>query len=381
MIEEGLRGKLLSEVYRGIEGKNGTIPFPVAKLDEYLDIAKNTNYLLVGDTGGGKSTLAQDLILNILDWYFVNKSDDIKLSIIYLGMERKQYMYTAKWVSRRIFIEEGIYISSKKILGRQRKRDANSGRLTSEYDILTKEELEKVEFYSKIFDLWEQDEVFKVIEGTHNVTGIKKFLDDFAKRHGERKPREEGPLSKEIYVPHHPNHIVLIVTDYIGVLDVEKDTESGQKKLNLDKYSAIMRRARDLYGFSPINIQQLSRAISDINRLKLNDLKPKISDIAETSTIGRDADVILAIFDSYTYLQEGVDRDTIGYDLSKMKDERGVRYYRSLHILKNSFETNGISMGAAFMPQTGIIKSMPKLPANMTSEDYESLRNWSYFLQ
>mgnify|MGYP000900357927 CR=1 FL=1 len=143
-----LRQNLLDEVEKGLQGKNGTIPFPVAKLDEYIDISKNTNYLIAGDTGGGKSTLAQDLILNILDWYFENQNDDIKLSIHYLGMERKQYMYSAKWVSRRIFLEEGIFIPDKKILGRKRKRDVN-GKLTKEYDLLTPQEKEKVELSIK----------------------------------------------------------------------------------------------------------------------------------------------------------------------------------------------------------------------------------------
>src|SRR6187402_2449732 len=42
---------LMKEVDNGLIGRNGSIPFPIAKLDQYLEIAKNTNYLLVGDTG------------------------------------------------------------------------------------------------------------------------------------------------------------------------------------------------------------------------------------------------------------------------------------------------------------------------------------------
>ena len=107
---------LKTEIDNGLKGRNGSIPFPVAKLDDYLEISKNTNYLLIGDTGSGKSSIAQDLILNVLDWYLVNKSDDIKLSVIYFGMERKMYMYSAKWISRIIFLNEGILIPTKKIL-------------------------------------------------------------------------------------------------------------------------------------------------------------------------------------------------------------------------------------------------------------------------
>lgn len=370
---------LEKEINKGLSGKNGSIPFPVAKLDDYIEIAKNTNYLLVGDTGSGKSSFAQDLILNILDWYFLYQPKDLKLSIIYFGMERKQYMYSAKWVSRRLFLEEGIFISPKKILGRKRKRDS-LGKFTEEYDLLTPEEHQKVLFYAKVFDLWEQDEVFKCIEGTHNPTGMKIYLDEFAKRHGKITPRKEGPLEKNDYESTHDNHIVLIITDYVGIVDEEKDKVTGEKKQNLDNYSRIMRRARDLYGMSPINIQQLGRSLADINRLKLNDLKPKLSDIADSSVLSRDADVVISIFDPYRYIVEGTDRDLIGYDLNQLKDEKGIKFYRSLHILKNSFDADGISMGVAFHPQTGIIRAMPKFPKDMQTEDYQKILNGSYFL-
>lgn len=359
-----LRESLLKEVYNGMEGKNGSIPFPLAKLDNYLEIAKNTNYLLVGDTGSGKSSIAQDMILNILNWYYKYKTEDIKLSIIYFGMERKQYMYSAKWVSRMIFENEGILIPSKKILGRKR--------IQGEVIKLTTEELKLVEKYSEIFDMWESDDTFLCIEGTHNPTGIKIFVDDFAKRHGKTIPRKEGSLNKPTYEPNHPNHIVLIVTDYVGVLDGEKD-ENGQKKLRLDKYSWIMRRNRDLYGFSPVNIQQLSRQLNDSTRLKLNDVKPKLSDIADTSELARDADVVLAIFEPYRYLPEDTLRDLLGYELMKLRDNRGFKYYRSIHILKNSFDSDGITIGSAFHPETGILKTIMKKPIEMTQSDYDSI--------
>lgn len=374
-----LYDSLITEVNKGLKGKNGSIPFPIAKLDEYLDIAKNTNYLIVGDTGGGKTTAAHELILKTLDWYYANKSEDLKLSIIYFGMERKQYNYSAKWVSRMIFINEGYLIPVRKILGRQRKRDSN-GKLTSEYDLLTSDELGYVEHYAKVFNKWEEDKTFICIEGTHNPTGLKIFIDNFAKEHGEIIPRKDGVLEKPTYEPNHPNHIVLIVTDYVGVLDKEKD-DQGIKKNRLDLYSAIMRRSRDLYGFSPINIQQLARGIADMNRIKLNDVKPKLTDIADTSELARDADVVIAIFEQHRYLPEDTETDIIGYNLKKLKDKKGYKYYRTLHILKSSFDGDGIVMGCAFMPQIGIILPMPKPPQDMQDSDYEEITSLKYFLK
>lgn len=365
--------ELIKQVDNGIAGKNGSIPFPVAKLDNYLEIAKNTNYLIVGDTGSGKSSTTHDLILNIMDWYYDNQSEDLKLSVIYFGMERKQYMYSARWVSRMIFLKENRYISVKKILGRVRV----DGKIVK----LDQEEYELVVKYAKIFDKWEEDDTFVCIEGTHNPTGIKIFIDNFAAKHGKIIPRKEDDvLGKKTYEPHHPNHIVLIVTDYVGVLDAEKD-ENGQKKLRLDKFSWIMRRNRDLYGFSPINVQQLSRAVNDYTRLKLNDLKPKLSDIADTSELARDADVVLAIFEPFRYVTQDTTTDLLGYELNKLRDKYGYKYYRSLHILKSSFDGDGIAVGAAFHPMTGTLKAMPKLPSEMRDGDYQSITDGSYFVK
>lgn len=372
--------ELMHEVEKGASGRNGSIPFPIAKMDQYVDIAKNTNYLIVGDTGAGKSTLAQTMMLNIMDWYFLNKTDDIKLSVIYFGMERKQYNYSAKWVSKMIFLEEGKLIPVRKILGRMRKKDESTGRLTGEYDLLTADELELVKFYGRKLEMYQQDDVFICLEGTHNPTGIKIFLDDFARQHGTITPRTEGPLGKPVYAPTHPNHIVLIFTDYVGVLDKEKG-DDGVKKNRLDLYSSNMRRARDLYGFSPINIQQLSRQLNDTTRLRLNDVKPKLSDIADTSELARDSDFVLAIFEAWRYLPEETKTDLVGYDLHQLKDEKGYKYYRSLHVLKSSFDGDGIIMGCAFHPQTGIILPMPKNPKDMGEADYTAIRNGSYFLK
>ena len=46
------------------------------------------------------------------------------------------------------------------------------------------------------------------------------------------------------------------------------------------------------------------------------------------------ADVVLAIFEPYRYLPEDTLRDLLGYELMKLRDSRGFKFYRSIHILK-----------------------------------------------
>jgi len=363
-----LKENLQSEMKRGREGKNVSIPISLTKLGDYIEIGRNTMYTIGGITGSGKSTIVQELfLLSVMDWWMKNKGKtSIKLSVIYFGMERKMFMYAAKWISRAIFMEQGISIPYMKILHRRGKS-------------LDSKEATLVDHYIEMFDRWQEDESLVVFEGTKNPTGISIFIDNFAKKHGEVIPRQDGELESRSYKSNYENHLVLIITDHIGILKKEK--VEGRVKDNIDKFSTAMRDARDLYGFSPVIVQQLNRSVSDVSRLKLNDTLPKLSDFAETSTTSHDSDVVLALLDPYAILPEGSNTDIAGYQLNKMRDERGAKFYRSLHILKNSFDSNGIMIPLAFQPYFGMFKDMPKKAKDMTDSDYQAIIDGSWFLK
>lgn len=362
-----LYSNLQEQIDKGLHTKNVTIPFEIEKLNWYLDIAPNTMVTIGGITGSAKSTSVQEFyIFNVLDWYLKNKNNtDLKLSIIYFGMERKMFMYTSKYISRLIFQKEGLNIPFKKILGRGDDKLSNI-----EHKMVLK--------YMDVLKDWQKDETLICFENSKNPTGISKFVEEFAKKHGEIIPRKDGALESKSYKPNHPNHLVLLITDHVGLLKSER--VDGVKKQNIDKFSDTMRDARDLYGFSPIVVQQLNRSVMDVARLKLADTLPKLSDFAETSQTAHDSDVVLALYDPYSVLPSDTQTDIAGYSLQKLKDNKGAKFYRTLHILKNSFSTNGVTIPLAFHPYYGIFKAMPKKPHEMTEHDYEQITNGNYFL-
>ena len=347
---------------RAKSGKNISIPVRT-KLGNYLEIAKNTTTVIGGVTGSGKSTFVQEMyILHVLDWWMQNKDKtNLVLHIIYFGMERKMHMYVAKWISRAIFLEQGIEISAKRIL---KCKD------------LTDKEEELVQEYTNRLEGW--DDVMICFEGAKNPTGIRKFINNFAAKHGHIEKRMSGELESDVYISDHENHIVLIITDHIGVLKPEK--VDGQRKQNLDLFSTTMREARDLYGFSPIIIQQLNRGVQANERLKAEDVLPKLTDFAETSQTAHDADVVIALLDPWAVWKADQATDSFKYNMHKMKDARFAKFYRSAHILKNSFDSNGINVPLAFHPYYGIFKDMPKKADQMTDADYAGIVNGSYFL-
>ena len=97
---------------------------------------------------------------------------------------------------------------------------------------------------------------------------------------------------------------------------------------------------------------------------------------SDSSSTQNDADVVLALFDPMRYKVA----DTSGYDLDKLKDDYGAKYFRSLRLLKNSYGEDDIRIGLGFMGQLGIFKELPK-KKDITDTDYQSIINKTYFLR
>ena len=95
----------------------------------------------------------------------------------------------------------------------------------------------------------------------------------------------------------------------------------------------------------------------------------------ESSQTQDDADVILALFDPMRYKVA----DPSGYDLNKLKDEFGAKYFRSVRLIKNSYGEDDIRIGLGFLGSVGMFKELPKRK-DITDSDYQSIVNKTFFL-
>src|ERR1035437_9663144 len=275
-----LSAELDKEIQAGRAEGGGNIPINLDRVGDYIEIGKHTMVLIGGEPTAGKTTLAQTtFMIDPIEWYLKHKPVGMKLTVISFLMERRMAAYTSRWIARKIFEDRGINIHPKRILGKK------------EGQRLTDEEYEIVQEYYQVLDRWEEDDLLVSFQGTHNPTGISRYIEAFARKHGTIIDKEksekkaikdmtqedmDGILKKREYIPHHPNHIVLIIGDNASVLDGEKDL--NQKGL-VDKFNKTMADARDTYGFSPVVVQHLNRSISDTTRKKMvGDLIPKLSD-------------------------------------------------------------------------------------------------------
>jgi hypothetical protein len=348
---------LKKEVQRGLEGKNGGIPMGFDRLNRYIGIRKSIYTLVGGLTGSGKTSFIDDAyVLNPFDWY-ISKANTkgIKLRIIYRSMERSKTYKLAKWVSRKIFLDHGMIIAVDKLLG------WNGEKMTSdEHDL----------FLLKEDYMESMKEVITIIDGPENPVGIAKELKEHALTRGEIVKTGEHT---RIYVPNDEDEITIVIVDHIGLLKLTKD--HPVKKAAIDKMSDELRYARDFFGYTPVVVSQFNRDISNPIRIKNGDVEPQLEDFADSSATQNDADVVLALFDPMRYKVE----DPSGYQLDKLKDEYGSKYFRSLRVIKNSYGADDIRIGLGFLGHVGMFKELPRLK-HMTESDYQSVVNKTFFL-
>ena len=100
-----------------------------------------------------------------------------------------------------------------------------------------------------------------------------------------------------------------------------------------------------------------------------------MEDFADSSTTQNDSDICMALFDPMRYKVE----DPSGYDLNKLKDDFGSKYFRSLRVIKNSYGEDDIRIGLGFLGQIGMFKELPRR-REITDAHYQSVVNKSFFL-
>lgn len=346
---------LKREVQAGLDGRNNGIPMGFERLNRYIGIRKAMYTLIGGLTGSGKTSFVDDAyVLNPFDWYINQKAQNLKLRIIYRSMERSRTYKFAKWVSRKIFLDHGIIIPVPKLLGWTDKMTAD------EHDLFL--------MYEDYME--SMKEVITIIDGPENPVGISKHIREHALANGTI---EDIDQYNKKYVPNDENEITIVVIDHIGLLKTTKDLST--KKQLIDKMSDELRYARDMYGYSPVIVSQFNRDINNPIRIKNGDVEPQLEDFAESSQTQNDADVVLALFDPMRYKVA----DPSGYDLNKLRDEFGAKYFRSLRLIKNSYGEDDVRIGLGFLGQVGMFKELPR-QRDMTDSTYNSVLDKSFFL-
>jgi len=335
-INEGSSGK-----YQGLE--NG---FNV--LNKYIfGIQRSTYYLIGGSSGTYKTTLLDFLVRNAL----VDASNKgIECNIFYYSYEIDRLTKLCNWTSGLIYQLHGKVIPPEKI------KQLGNLRLTSEEKELVfrvtpivEELVSKIEFRYQ----------------STNPTGIYNELYAFGEKHGKIKYEpyidHKGIKKQRIvgYTPNNPDAYNIVALDHLYLLRKER---GFQTKEVMDKMSEYLVTLKNLFGFTPIILQQYNQGLSSVDRQKFKgvDLSPSQGDFKDTTNPYQDADVVMGLMCPFK-----LDMDTsLGYDLKKLKDRMLM-----LKIIKNRLSRDNIAKGLYVKPESGAFFELPE-PSSLEINKY-----------
>lgn len=396
------------------KGEVVKIPNPLgSRVGDIFNLLQSRYTLLVGATGSGKTALTDYIyILSSFDFvkgeqlryeqkYKDTPEDErphkLHWEVNYFSLERKQMFKKAKWISWFLKAEYNMKISADAILGWE------TGTLSDEVYKLVEgywEILDELLDYVTIYDgkvaistlesvIHERARALGVFFKT-DAEGL--FVDDnplpiktFEEHGVKRKTRRGEVLEIEFeykgekhslrkhshkYFLHNPRTLVNFVIDGIGLFG---GSDFSNKKSSIDRVSEILSDARDHYGFSPVVVSQINRAIGDVQRHKLHgsDLSPQIEDVEGSSRTSHDADLIVAIFDAFRYKAYDDTGNYGGYSVTQgMMSPKGFCRFRSFHILKNSFGIDGKKFGLCFVGESNDFLLLPRPDEPELSEVY-----------
>lgn len=356
---------LITEVDSGIAGRNGGLPMGFQRLNNHITLRKANNYLIGGFTGTGKTGFVDDAFVLNPVFHHINNPNSTSIEIVYWSMERQKKFKLMKWVSRKMFLDHGVIIPVKRLMG-----------WCPEVDRIKPDERERFETYRPYIDsILSKIHIFdNSLE--HNPTGMRNEMRKFFEARGTIRayvPASEGnPPIPRLYIPQDPRKIILIIKDHLGLIRREKNL--NLRKEIIDKVSEDDRYNRDFFGATNVHISQFNRDISNPTRLKNGDVEPMLEDFKDSGSTQEDADVVISLFDPSRYKVPDPSR----YDLDKLTHQGDLKY-RSIKILKNSYGVANIRIGMGFQGALGMFKELPPLD-QMTDTTYENIRDDSFFL-
>lgn len=361
----------IKDVEFGKAGGYEGITMNDALLDDVLGGVQPGRYDVIGGgTGTGKSAFVDDkYILSPINWLIENKEEtDFNYTVHLYSQEIPKKKKLSKWATYYMYNNYNILADWKAVLS------FGKNKISAElYDL--------AKIAANYLDELEKYVVF--YEGGINPTGIYKNTKAFMKNQGEIKSikvkdRDGFERSERIFVPKNSKHIVSIITDTIGLLKKESDLIT--KKKIIDKHSSYaVDEYRNLYNCLVVDVSQLNRAIGNVERLKLSELKPQLEDFKETGEPAENCDTAIAIFNPDRYNI----KEYLGYNMKKMKAKpktTGVAY-RAAFILKNRNGDDMVSSSYQFIGGIGKFNNLKPIKSGgfsmetgLSEEEYKVLR-------
>lgn len=334
---------VVSKIQAGLEGLNMGIETGYEYLDTHYVIRKGIYTVVFGQPGSGKSTFVYNsFILNPFDRLITGKSD-VDFNILFFCMERSLSDIYAKWIIKKIYEDTGKYIPLSRMLG-WRKNEK-----------LTQDELDMIMEYRDYFK--ELDKKVQIEEGPKTSRTIYDKVKEFV----QLTPSDS---------------LKIVIIDHINIID---QGNAMNKKQAIDAMSNVIRYLRDKLGVCVVVVAQTNRdtgAFLTVNNEE-KIFEPTADALKDSGSPNEDADVVINIYDPLIY-----NANDANYDAKLFKDKlKGVKYFRGLKIIKNTYGPNDIKVGFAFNGAIGSLKELPapNIVKSWQQDNYDEIFKWEYF--
>ncbi len=353
MARQKIFNNLLKQIDMGKDGLNVGLSNGFNRLNEFLHgVQRKTYYTIGGETGSGKSSLA---LHSFVYSPYVNLIDKSKLRILYLSFELPKEELLGKLTARHLYETAGVTTDINELLSRGKHRISDELYLKV---VQTKDFFEEMEDHFFIID---NPLSPKQIEDI-----ILKFTSQFGSFNKVVEETNDGlKIESLVYTPNVADSYLIVILDHAG-----KIPGGSAKKQVIDEVSDLFVQYRNLTGISPVMVNQLNRDNSDVQRMRLGQVDPKLSDWKDTNCVPEDCNVALAVFNPK--------RHNIpmhkNYDIEKLKDR-----YRSVSILKNRYGPDSKYLGCAYFGEVGKFVELPN--SELTMDQYEYFNNPNSYLE
>ncbi len=338
------------------KGQSNDVPFlPIVSknLSQYIAIPKATAILFGGNSGTGKTAIADStFVLEPFD-YLKDNNLDVNLRWIYRSMERPTKYKLGKWLCYKIYKDHGILLDVPTLYNWANKKFE-----------LTDELRDCFKTYEDYFN--ELKEYVTIIDGSSHPTGVFGDSKDFMNKRGKI---EEVDEYNKIYIPDDPKEIVIQLTDHVGKIKSERDPKTGIRlndKQTLDLHSSRSKDIlRDFYEMVIVDISQLNRNNEDNLRQLKTELDIKPSDFKGSGNLYEDSDIVFGLLNPYKYKEF----EFGGYDIKRFVTNRNYCRYRAMKILKNSYGPDDLMFDYNFIGESGVMRELPN-PDNIKPFEY-----------
>lgn len=301
-LKDRIRETLIKRKKKVEEGGVNCIPLPFTRFRQELAGFEQGKYILIsGATKGGKTQLANYLIVYNTILYMYYNPNKICAKIFFFPLEETKEAITLRFMSFLLhLLSKGtIRISPEDLMSTDERKPVPQEIL----DFMERKDFEDLmNLYEKVVTFYDST----------NPTGIWKTVSDYAKANGKVvyktiQVQEVDELNIkhtvdrkifDYYIADNPEEYVFIIVDHVSLLS----TESGLGiRETINKFSEYMITLRNRYNYIPVVIQQQSTETQNLLAVKEGKIRPTVAGLADSKYTARDADLFLGITNPHNY--------------------------------------------------------------------------------